>query len=114
MHGQLDQLIPVNELSSVGSGPEGSLLSVWGWYFEEKQSLLDEWREAMSCDPVSLPYKTPYDGVDNFACKVWTCEKETQAIVSCTGDFSHEYPLHSNHYASAEIAFEFMKNHPRQ
>lgn len=113
MHGFQDKLIPMNEESSVGIGPYGSLLSVWGWYFEAKDSLISEWKESLECQTDPIPYVTDYDGMENFQCTLWAC-RNNQDIVRCTGDFGHEYPLHSFHFASAEIAAEFMRTHPRK
>ena len=99
--------------SAVGPGPDGSLLSVWGWYFEKKESLIQEWQQAMICDVIDLPYPTEYDGIDELKCTQSLCANE-KSIVHCNGQWGHQYPLTGNASASAEIAFKFMKDHPRK
>ena len=57
-------------------------------------------------------YYTPYDGEDDFQCYIRLCPRNN-AILRCFGVYGHDFPLAQHKGAAAEIAYEFMKNHPR-
>ena len=113
MHGYQDQLIPTNEAMSVETGPYDSLLSVWGWYFDKKENLLDQWAQAMKCQDGEHVYQTPFDGEDELACYERYCANE-KSIVRCVGQWAHSYPVPGKGWVSTEIAHHFMKANPRQ
>ena len=98
---------------TLGIGPNGSLISYDGFYYEDKITHLEEWSTAMKCREEEV-YETPYDGIKGFECFERKCEKG-KSIVRCFGEYDHNYPLwnQAHHTASAEIAWNFMKNHPR-
>lgn len=74
---------------------------------------MKEWSDMMNCAE-EQKYPTSYDGVNGFECFERKCQNET-SIVSCVGEYEHNYPLwEHNQEASAEIAWEFMKNHKRR
>ena len=67
----------------------------------------------MKCGEEEI-YETPYDGIKGFQCFKKECFQGTE-IVRCIAEHYHNYPLwHEEHHeAAAEIAWNFMKNHPR-
>ena len=113
MHGYQDQLIPTNEAMSVETGPYGSLLSIWGWYFDKKEDLLDQWAQAMNCQVGEHVYQTPFDGEAELACYERFCANE-KSIVRCVGQWAHSYPVPGKGWVATEIAHHFMKTHARK
>ena len=111
-HGFQDQLIPTNEAMSVDIGPYGSLLSVWGWYFDKKETLLEQWAKAMDCQSEQV-YHTPFDGQAELQCFERFCKNE-KSIVRCVGQWAHSYPIPGKKWVSSEIAYHFMQNHSRK
>ena len=111
-HGTVDDTIPYNESTSFGIGPHDTLISSDGFYYEKKATLLDNWAEKMNCDKEEQNYYTPYDGEDQFQCYIRLCARNN-AILQCFGVYGHDFPLAHRKGAAAEIAYEFMKNHPR-
>ena len=77
-----------------------------------QESILGSWAEAMHCAGEEA-YPTSYDGERGFKCRIRRCALDN-ALVRCTGDYGHGYPLwHINPRAAAELAWQFMKNHPK-
>ena len=112
-HGLIDDTIPYNEDSSNGIGPHGSLISHDGYYYEDKITLLNQWAEAMHCTAQEEDYPTDFDGVNGFKCWVRACANDN-SLVRCIGDYGHDYPLRDySHKAAAEVAWQFMKAHPK-
>ena len=111
-HGTVDDTIPYNESASFGIGPHDTLISSDGFYYEKKATLLSNWAEKMNCDQEEQNYYTPYDGEDQFQCYIRLCARNN-AILRCFGVYGHDFPLAHRKGAAAEIAYEFMKNHPR-
>ena len=112
-HGISDDTIPYDEEHSLGIGPHDSVISWDGFYYDKKRTLLDEWAEKMGCEDEWQVYVTPYDGQSEFACFEKTCERG-KSILRCTAEYGHDYPVPNSHYnIGAEVAYEFMKNHPR-
>ena len=126
-HGLLDSVIPYNHETSEGLGPHNCLISYDGYYYEDKRSILNKWARAMHCMETEEEYQTDFDGIGGMKMESWADRKVggfkcwirrcafDNALVRCTGAYGHEYPLieHSNR-AAAEIAWKFMKEHPRK
>ena len=115
MHGFDDITIPIDMNSAYGPSPNGGLMSKHGSYFEEKEKYLKKWAEVMKCSMEEMLYPTLYDGQNNFFCFERKCQDHRDnAIVRCFGNWGHEYPLSENQkYVSAEVAFKFMMEHPK-
>lgn len=112
MHGIADDTIPYDFEHSFGYGPENSLISFDGYYYDDKATLLLLWADKLGCESEERPYETAYDGQSGFQCFEKSC-LNGQAIVRCFGDYGHDYPL-SQKTAAAEVAYQFMKSHPRK
>ena len=111
-HGLNDRTIPYNEEIANGIGPYGSLISYDGYYYEDKKTNLNEWATAMNCDD-EVRYETEWDGIKSFECYERKCA-HGKSILACTGEYGHNYPLwNQDGTPSAAIAWNFMKNHPR-
>ena len=111
-HGTADDNIPYDESSSFGIGPHDTLISFDGFYYEKKATLLHNWAVKMNCDEEEQKYYTPYDGQDEFQCFIRFCPRN-KSILRCFGVYGHDFPVAQHKNAAAEIAYEFMKNHPR-
>ena len=111
-HGYLDKLIPYDRESPwcIGVNEYGGLISQWGHIFNEKPVLIKEFSLAMNCVD-GEPYPTPYDGENGFECFERKCSKG-RSFVRCVGNQGHTHPLSGS--SAAEVAWTFMKNHPRQ
>ena len=115
MHGIQDAIVPMNKKKAAGKGPKGSLMSQGQMYYENKKKILKKWAKAMKCGKKEKSYPTPYDGEDKFKCFERKC-KNDHSIVRCSGKFTHVYPLSpsANSDKATELAYQFMKNHPRK
>lgn len=113
MHGLEDTLIPMNLDSAYGASPSNGLMSNHGSYFEDKETYLKAWAEAIgTCDAQETLYETPFDGEKNLQC--WQRKCSGNSIVRCFGDWGHQYPVAENKkYITAEIGWKFMAEHPR-
>ena len=111
-HGILDLIIPYNETLSIGIGPDDSVTSFDGFYYDKKERILGWWRSTMACSGEEL-YPTIYDGEYGFQCLINSCNNQKE-IVHCFGEWGHEYPVPGNAEASVRVAYEFMMNHPRK
>ena len=118
MHGFNDDIIPYNEESiwCYGLGPRGTLISRDGYYYEDKLSYVQIWSDIMNCDENEESYVTDYDGQNEFRCFERKCGSSNgvkkTSFVRCIGDQTHDYPF-SGTSAAAEVAWAFMKIHPR-
>ena len=110
--GFYDNIIPYNRDSPycLGVTEGGGLIGDGGYYYEEKQVLIDEWSAFMNCQNEE-PYSTPYDGENGFQCFERKCSNG-RSFVRCEGYQAHEFPLIGQ--GAAEVAWNFMKNHPKQ
>ena len=97
---------------SSGYGPEGSLISWDGYYYDRKTTLLQQWAEKMMCDSMETEYPTDFDGRRDFQCLERSCYGG-KAIVRCFGSYGHDYPPGEEPYFGAKVAYDFMRNHPR-
>ena len=111
-HGFEDTVIPYNTSFGNGIGPENTVIGFSGYYWDQKPELLKAWNEKLQCLENEI-YVTPYDGQYNFQCLEAKCSNQ-KSIVQCTGDFGHAYPLPFDVNVATEVAYQFMKNHPRQ
>jgi len=111
-HGTRDDTIPYDESSAFGVGPNDSLISWDGYYYERKSSVLDNWAAKMDCEAEEKHYSTPYDGQNNFHCFKRQCAG-FKAILRCFGDYNHNFPLPHHPNVAAEVAWKFMRHHPR-
>ena len=96
----------------LGIGPHDSLIAFDGSYYDKKATLLNNWAVKMNCEEEEQHYYTPWDGEDQFQCFIRFCPRN-KAILRCLGVYGHDFPLSQHKNAAAEIAYEFMKNHPR-
>ena len=114
VHGLDDDTIPYNFDASYGFGPDDSLISWDGYYYDDKERLLRRWAVAMDCDIEEEEYPTDYDGQNNWQCFERLCANG-QSIVRCTGNWGHDYALPPHHYdITTRVAYKFMMNHPRK
>lgn len=106
LHATDDDVIPhdVSSDYSYGTGPHDSVISWDGYYYDQKKNLLASWAEQMECGE-----EQDYNGHSSLRCVERSC-KNGKAILSCLGEFGHDYPPRG---VGEEIAYEFMKNHPR-
>ena len=76
---------------------------------------LNRWAEAMHCTESEEDYPTGYDGVGGFRCWKRNGCANDNSLVRCVGAYGHDYPLDSpdTHTAAAEVAWQFMKAHPK-
>lgn len=111
-HGTRDDTIPYDETSSFGPGPHDSLTSSDGYYYEKKSTVLENWAQKMDCNEEEHHYSTPYDGQNNFHCFRRQCSG-MKAILRCLGNYGHNFPLPHHSNVAAEVAYKFMRNHPR-
>ena len=74
------------------------------------QFQIKEWSEFMNCQNEE-PYPTLFDGEGGFQCFERKCESN-RSFVRCVGDHGHWIPLTGS--SAAEVAWNFMKNHPKQ
>ena len=111
-HGLLDTTIPYNESHATGTGPDDSVISDDGYFYDKKDRLLGWWRETMTCSGEEK-YPTIYDGDLGFQCLKNACNN-LKSIVHCFGEWGHDYPIPGNYEISARVAFEFMMDHPRK
>ena len=112
MHGFFDDIIPYDRESPYcyGLSETGGVISPGGDYFEEKPTLVKEWSAIMNCQDEEA-YPTPFDGEGGFQCFERKCSLN-RSFVRCIGNQGHWYPLSSS--SAAEVAWEFMKNNPKQ
>ena len=73
MHGLEDITIPINLNSAYGPSPFDGIMSKHGSYFEEKETYLNKWADAMKCSNEETFYETPYDGQNYFYCLERKC-----------------------------------------
>ena len=111
-HGTLDDTIPYDDRTSVGNGPYDTVISYDGYYYERKELLLANWAKQMECEDTEENYPTFYDGQNDFQCWQRHC-KNGKDILRCIGSYGHDYALPGHSTVAAEIAYEFMKSHPR-
>ena len=111
-HGLLDTIIPYNETNGFGNGPDDSVISEDGYFYDKKETLMGWWKESLGCDEEEL-YPTHFDGQYGFQCFKSPCLNSNE-IVRCFGEWTHEYPIPGNVEVSARVAYEFMKNHPKK
>ena len=81
-----------------------------GSYLQWEAVLIEEFSLAMKCQDEE-PYPTPYDGENGFECFERKCSSG-RSFVRCVGNQGHTHPLSGS--AAAEVAWNFMKNHPKQ
>ena len=112
IHGYFDEVIPYNCETQfcAGVSETGAVINLGGFYFEEKPTLIKEWSEVMNCQDEES-YPTPFDGEGGFQCYERKCESG-RSFVRCVGDHGHWIPLTGS--SAAEVAWNFMKNHPKQ
>ena len=86
-----------------------------GFYYHIKESHLAKVRAAMGCEESSSVYPTHMDGVEGWACQRWGGCDGGNEVVSCTGDYGHNYPFFPLHYVDGlQIMWDFMKAHPKK
>ena len=86
-----------------------------GFYYHIKESHLAKVRAAMGCEESSSVYPTHMDGVEGWACRRWGGCDGGNEVVSCTGDYGHNYPFFPLHYVDGlQIMWDFMKAHPKK
>jgi len=114
-HGVLDDVIPysvVSEEGSWGRGPDGvvsTVISYDGMYYYEKPAYFQYLVEGFACGP-ACPWATPMDGVDDWSCNKHACGDSVD-IVSCTGQYGHQYPFDEDVLQATRIMWTFMKQY---
>jgi len=115
IHGINDDTIPFDMAHAEGMGPHESVISWDGYYYEEKQKVLNKWSTGMNCDSEPARWSTDMDGVDGWQCQVWgNCDGGAE-VVSCTANHGHDYPFGSTsqYIEGTRIMAMFMKAHAR-
>ena len=103
----------VDSAWSYGGGPHDSVKSWDHYYYEQKPATIAKWVREMECQGESSDYPTRMDGVEGWACKIWShCLGGTE-VVQCKGNFGHDYPFIGgpNAIEGTRIMWDFMRNH---
>ena len=114
-HGLLDATIPydVDSVGSQGYGPFNSLISSDLYYYEQNPNTIIKWANELACGSQST-YPTDMDGVDEWACNIWSGCVNEKEIVHCTGRYGHDYPFSGetpSYVGGIKIMWDFMKTH---
>ena len=117
-HGHADATIPydVDHLGSQGYGPYNSVISSDLYYYEQKPDTIDKWVNELSCAS-QRSYPKDMDGVDEWACNIWTDCVDGKEIVHCTGLYGHDYPFSGetpSYIGGVRIMWDFMKAHRKE
>ena len=115
-HGLNDRHIPYNLTHAHGEGPHGTVISSDGYYYHQKAEVISQWAEGMECGP-SQPWPTHMDGSKGWQCTIRPGCIGGAEVVSCTGEYGHNYPFGHDgdgFIEGSRIMWKFMKEHPRQ
>jgi len=115
LHGTEDDTIPynINSPECVGEGPHGTLIAFDGFYYYPKATVIETYVSALECLP-GVPWPTFMDGVQGFACTMYTDCRGGGEVVSCSAQYGHDYPFGPDRYIeSARLMWSFMKAHPK-
>jgi len=115
-HGLNDRHIPYNLTHAHGEGPHGTVISSDGYYYHQKAEVISRWAEGMECG-ASQPWPTHMDGAKGWQCTIRSGCIGGAEVVSCTGEYGHNYPFGHDGEGFIEgsrIMWKFMKEHPRQ
>ena len=117
--GNQNILILIRFISAINctfaAGPDNTTLAMEGFYYHIKESHLAKVRGAMHCEETSSAYPTHMDGVEGWACRRWGGCDGGNEVVSCSGDYGHNYPFFPLHYVDGlQIMWDFMKAHPKK
>ena len=112
-HGNQDTAMPydINSFASRGEGPYNSVISLDYYYYEQKPDTINKWASKLSCLIQNDTYPTDMDGIDGWACNIWSDCLNAAEIVHCTGDYGHNYPFPGDYIGGTRIMWEFMKHH---
>jgi len=114
-HGVLDDVIPYSVDSvegSYGQGPDGvvsTVISYDGMYYYEKPKYTQYLVDGFKCSSSEI-WETPMDGVDGWSCKMNRCP-DGKDLVTCSGDYGHQYPFDEDVLRGTRILWSFMKNY---
>ena len=114
-HGLLDATIPydVDSVGSQGYGPLNSVVSSDLYYYEQNPDTINKWVNELACSSQNS-YSTDMDGVDDWACNIWSDCDSGKEIVHCTGFYGHDYPFSGempSYVGGIKIMWDFMKTH---
>ena len=97
-------------------GPANSTISRYYYYYEQKPLTLARFVDAYGCATYE-EYPTPMDGINGWACNLWSeCSNEAE-IVGCTGIHGHWYPFGNEdppYIGGTRILWDFMKRHRKK
>jgi len=115
MHGLNDRTIPysIDGPANLGPGPDGTVISITGWYYHDKMEHLQSIMTTMHCNSEPQPYPTHMDGVHAWACSQWGGCDEGKEVVHCHGEYTHDYPFHNRYIEGIMILWDFMKTHSK-
>ena len=92
-----------------------TVITPWYSYVEQKPGTNEKWALELGCSENSA-YPTHMDGVDGWACDIWTGCLNGAELVHCTGDYYHEVPFGDEdppHIDGTQIMWDFMKRQHR-
>ncbi len=99
-----------------GEGPESTVITGFYLYYEQKPLTVAKWVDELGCGADEMSYPTDMDGIDGWACSLWSGCRGGAEVVSCTGEYGHTYPFGNEnppYLGGSRILWEFMKNHRR-
>ena len=113
-HGMQDSAMPydINSIASRGEGPHNSVISLDYYYYEQKPDTINKWASELGCLSQN-EYPTDMDGIDGWACNMWSDCLNGAEVVHCTGLYGHNYPFPGDYIGGTRIMWEFMKSHRR-
>ena len=113
-HGLQDGVIPYDSALGDGeTGPFNSVISYDYYYYEQKPETISKWAAELGCGS-NGDYATDMDGVNGWACEIWSdCSGGTE-VVHCTGSYGHNYPFAGQnlpYIGGTRIMWDFMRSH---
>ena len=88
----MTQVVPYSLDQAEMAGPHGSLVAWDGFYFQAKAATLAAQAAGRGCGQEGA-WPTAQDGEDGWACTVRAGCAGGAEVVSCTGNFGHNYPF---------------------
>ena len=85
------------------------------YFYHRKTEVISQWAEGWECGP-SEPWPTYMDGERGWRCSIWSGCLGGAEVVSCTGEYGHNYPFHDHDrfIEGSRIMWDSMKRHLKQ